>query len=349
MNTAEALKLESIPDVKTLEDLLSEPTAAAVKAVAETPGDFMLLGVGGKMGPTLARMILRAAEMAGTKRRVVGVSRFGSGSLERELNERGVETVRCDLLDRTALNRLPEIPNIVYMAGMKFGSEGKEALTWAMNCYLPGMVCERFPKSRIVAFSTGNVYGLVPVTGGGSVETDRPNPLGDYAMSCLGREMILEHFSRTLKIPMAIVRLNYATETRYGVLVDIAQKIRRAEPIDLAMGCLNALWQADANAMTVAAFSDVACPPFILNEAGPELLRLREVAEKLAARMGKKVTFTGTEAPDALLSNGRRGWEKYGYPRVGAEKMIEWIAEWTASDKENIGKPTHFETRNGKY
>jgi nucleoside-diphosphate-sugar epimerase len=339
----------AIRDVEHLDDLLSEPSSGAMETLARLDGDLMLLGVGGKMGPTLARLARRASDAAGVSRRIIGVSRFAGGSLEARLQKHNIETIRCDLLDAEQLAKLPDVPNVIFMTGMKFGSTGNEALTWAMNAYLPGMVCERFRRSRIVAFSTGNVYGLSPVVLGGSVESDPLNPVGDYAMSCVGRERMFEHFSRTFAIPMAILRLNYATEMRYGVLVDLARKVLTDEPIDLAMGNLNAIWQADANAMTLQAFDHLACPPWVVNIAGPELLSVRRIAEQFGVLLGKSVRFLGTEAPDALLSNGQRGHQAFGYPRIGPQQMIEWIADWVQRGGESLGKPTHFEVRDGGY
>src|SRR5262245_13179110 len=206
--------------VDELEEWLSEPTPGVVKTLGQLEGDILLLGVGGKMGPTLARMAKRASVASGNSRRVIGVSRFSDRKQQASLQRHGIETVECDLLDEAAVAKLPDVANVVFMAGMKFGSTGNEARTWAMNCYLPSIICRRFAKSRIVAFSTGNVYGLGPVAGGGATEKTTPEPVGEYAMSCLGRERMFEHFSRTANIPMAILRLNYACELRYGVLVD---------------------------------------------------------------------------------------------------------------------------------
>jgi nucleoside-diphosphate-sugar epimerase len=235
------------------------------------------------------------------------------------------------------------------MTGMKFGATGQEALTWAMNCHLPALVALRFRRSRIVAFSTGNVYGLSPVALGGSLETDVLNPVGEYAMSCVGRERMFEHFSRTLGTPMAILRLNYATEMRYGVLVDVARRVWSGEPVPLAMGHLNALWQGDANAMALCAFGRVSSPPFVVNLAGPETLGVRRVAEEFGWLMGKDVTLMGTEAPDALLSNGQLGHQLFGYPRVEARQMMTWIADWVKRGGPTLGKPTHFESRDGRF
>jgi hypothetical protein len=329
--------------------MLSRPSDAAIAAMSRLQGDVIVLGVAGKMGPTLARMIVRASEAANIKRKVTGVARFSNPTEQSKLDFAGVQTIKADLLDQAQLDKLPDAPNVVYMAGMKFGSTGNEALTWAMNSYLPGMVSKKYQKSKIVAFSTGNVYGLSPIARGGSLEADALNPIGDYAMSCLGRERIFEHFSRTLHIPMAMIRLNYATEMRYGVLVDLAQRVWKNEEIDVSMGTMNAIWQGDANAMTIAAFDHVSSPPFILNVAGPELLSMRAAALAFGQLMKKDVRVVGEEANDSLISNGQLGHKLYGYPRVAAGQMIDWIADWVMRGGENINKPTHFEARDGKY
>lgn len=339
----------SIRDVAELEELLSEPSEAVTRALSRLHGDILVLGVGGKMGPTLAAMAKRASEAAGTKRRVIGVSRFSLPKLESRLQAWGIETFRCELLDRKALARLPEAANIVYMAGMKFGSTGNESLTWAMNSFLPGLVSERYAKSKIVAFSTGNVYGLSPVSRGGSREEDSLNPLGEYAMSCLGRERILEHFSRKEHTKMSILRLNYATELRYGVLLDIAQRVYAGRPVPLSMGYLNALWQADANAMSLQALSCVLEPPNVINLAGPELLSVRRVAEQFGERLSKPVRFEGEELEDALLSNGEKAYRLFGRPRVTAAHLIAWIADWVCRGGETLAKPTYFEERAGRF
>jgi hypothetical protein len=342
-------RCESIRTVEHLEDLLSEPTTGVIETLARLDGDLLLLGVGGKMGPTLARMARRASDAAGCSRRIIGVSRFSSSDQQRQSQSQGIETIRCDLLDPPQLDRLPDVANVVFMTGMKFGSTGQEALTWAMNCYLPGMVSQKFCRSRIVAFSTGNVYGLTPVALGGSVETDPLHPFGDYAQSCVGRERIFEHFSRTLQIPMALLRLNYATEMRYGVLVDLAQRILSGQPIDLTMGHLNAIWQADANAMALCAFDHVSSPPFVVNIAGPELVSVRRISEQIGHLLGRPVVFRGSECSDALLSNGQLGHRLFGYPCVSLQQMLVWIAEWVKRGGESLGKPTHFESRDGKF
>jgi len=339
----------TIPDVATLDTLLSEPSDRLVETMRGIDGDLVILGVAGKMGPTLARMARQASDRAGVRRRVIGVARFSSPDQAAALEAHGIETIRGDLLDDRTLRALPDAPNVVFMAGRKFGSSGAESLTWAMNCYLPARVCDRYAASRIVAFSTGNVYGSSPVGRQGSTEDDPPQPVGEYAMSCLGRERMFEHFSLGRGIPVAIVRLNYAVELRYGVLADLAHRIACGEPIDVTMGYFNAIWQADANAMALASLARTASPPFVFNVAGPEELSVRATCEALARRMGRAVAFTGTEAPDALLSNGARGWEAFGRPRVDAARLIEWTADWVARGGASLDKPTHFESRDGRF
>jgi nucleoside-diphosphate-sugar epimerase len=338
-----------IETVQQLEELLSEPTPQAVEAMRRLKGDLIILGVGGKMGPTLARMARMASERAGVRRRIVAVARFSEPGLERDLQTHGIETIRCDLLEEDQLVRLPDVPNVIAMFGMKFGSTGQEARTWAMNCLLPAMVCRKFRSARIVAFSTGNVYGLTPVALGGSLETDPLNAMGEYAMSCVGRERCYEYCSRTFGIPIVLLRLNYATEMRYGVLVDLARRVWAGEPVDLTMGQLNAIWQADANAAALASFDHVSTPPLVLNIAGPEILSVRRVAEEFGQQFNKAVRFLGCESPDAILSNAQFAHRLFGYPRVTAGQMIAWIADWVARGGATLGKPTHFEVRDGKF
>src|SRR5208283_1802484 len=260
----------SIQDVEQLEQVLSEPTRGAIQAMGALDGDIVVLGAGGKMGPTLARMAKKASEMAGVKRRIIGVARFSSPGLERRLQTWGVETVRCDLLDYKSLSKLPDAANVVFMAGMKFGTTGQESLTWAINSFLPGLVADRYRQSRIVVFSTGNVYGLSPVSSGGSREEDALNPSGEYAMSCVGRERIFEHFSRVHNTKITILRLNYANELRYGVLLDIALQVHSGRAVRLSMGYLNAIWQGDASAMSLESLGCATTPPNVINITGPE-------------------------------------------------------------------------------
>ena len=339
----------TIRSLDELEALLSEPSAATVRALQGLPGDILVLGAGGKMGPTLARMARRASDLAGgSVRRVIAVSRFSSAQVEQRLNSSNVQTIRSELLDRAALGSLPDCDNVVYMAGMKFGSTGNESLTWAMNSYLPGLVSERYVASRIAVFSTGNVYGLCQV-GQGPDEDGPLRPVGEYAMSCLGRERIFEHFSRSRGTKVSILRLNYATEMRYGVLVDIAQKVFFGQPVPLAMGYLNAIWQGDANNMCLQALARAASPPFVVNIAGPEVLSVRRIAGQFADRFQKPVQFEGTESPDALLSDARKCYELFGRPVVSETQMIDWIADWIGRGGETLSKPTHFENRTGSF
>jgi nucleoside-diphosphate-sugar epimerase len=339
----------SIDDEAHLDDLLSTPSTDAIETLRALPGDIIILGVAGKMGPTLARMARRASDAAGIARRVIGVARFTEPGHEDALHAHGVETIRCDLLDEAAVARLPDAPLVVYMAGRKFGSTGVESLTWAMNTWLPAVVCRRYAGSRIAAFSTGNIYGLAPVGLGGSGESDLPAPVGEYAMSCLGRERMFEHFSRTNGTAVSILRLNYATEMRYGLLVDLARKVIADTPVDLSMGHANVIWQGDANAMSLVALRHAASPPYVVNIAGREELSVRQVCLALGARMGRPVHFTGTEASDALLSNGSRGWADLGAPQVHLDQLIDWTADWVTRGGSSLGKPTHFESRDGRF
>jgi len=339
----------SIPDVAQLEELLSEPSAAVVAALAQLRGDILVLGVGGKMGPSLARMMRRASDAAGASRRILGVSRFNDPEQASRLRAHQIETIRADLLDEKELARLPDAANVIFMAGMKFGSTGHEAMTWAMNTHLAALVCRRFPYSKLVVFSTGNVYGLTPVASGGSTETDSLNPVGEYAMSCLGRERIFEYFSRSASIPMAFIRINYASELRYGVLVDLAQRVWEGQTIDLRMGHLNTIWLGDANAMALQAFGHLSVPPLALNVTGPELLSVRQVCEQFGKMMGKTVQFEGSESATALLSNAQEAFRLFGPPRISAEQMIRWTADWVMRAQPSLGKPTHFESRSGRF
>ncbi len=342
-------KKDSIQDVAALEDLLSEPTQETIAAMGSLDGDLVILGVGGKMGPTLARMAKRASDLAGVSRRVIGVSRFSASKLQEKLHSWGVETHQCDLLNSKSYSQLPDAANIVYMAGMKFGTTGQQSLTWAMNAFLPGLVSGRYHDSRIAVFSTGNVYGFSAVNLGGSRETDPLHPVGDYAMSCLGRERIFEHFSRTEKIKMSILRVYYSIELRYGVLMDLAQLVLLGKPVPLGMGHFCAIWQADAAAMSLQSLGYVATPPLVLNIAGPELFSVRRVAEGFGERMEKPVRFEGVESGDALIGNSQKTMHIFGYPHVSVGQMMTWTADWAVRGGESLSKPTHFENRAGDF
>ena len=344
-----AIASRAIESLDQLEQLLSEPTDALVSMMRRVKGDIILLGVGGKIGPSLAQMARRAADMAGTSRRIIGVSRFSTPGEEEKLNRHGVETVRCDLLDEAAVAQLPDAPNVIYLAGLKFGSAGKAAATWAMNTHLPSIVCRRFRQSRIVAYSTGAVYGMSSVSAGGGKETDAPEPVGEYAMSCLGRERIFEYFSNVWNIPVATIRLFYACELRYGVLVDIARMVANGEPIDVSMGYFNIIWQGDNNVMTLRALEHANSPPFILNVTGPEILSIRKVAEEMGRRLGREPRLYGKELEGTCLGNPTAAHRLFGVPRVRAEQLIDWVAQWVQNGGDYLGKPTHFEVRDGKY
>jgi nucleoside-diphosphate-sugar epimerase len=335
-------------DEEALEDCLSEPSPALIDSFRALAGDLLILGAGGKMGPSLCRMAVRAGRAAGTRTRVVAVSRFSDAQVRQRLERGGVETIACDLLAPGALARLPRLDNVVYMPARKFGSAGAEAETWATNAYLPGEVARAFPAARIVAFSTGNVYPLWPAPGPGPGEDAPIGPVGEYAQSCLGRERVLEHFSRHQGTPMTLLRLNYAVELRYGVLADLATKIAASEPIDLTTGYANVIWQGDANAYALQAFALCASPPAVLNVTGP-LVAIREVAAQLARRLGRAPRFTGAEAPTALLSDPARCHRLLGPPRVSLGELLDWVAAWVQQGGRSLGKPTKFEVRDGRF
>jgi nucleoside-diphosphate-sugar epimerase len=338
-----------IESVDQLDDLLSTPTPGVIESLGQLDGDLLVLGVGGKMGPTLARMAARASQLAGVKRRVIGVSRFSNSPLPAWLERHGVSPLACDLLDPKQLAMLPDAANVIAMAALKFGSSGRPGDTWAVNCWMPANICQRFAGSRIAAFSTGNVYPLTLPALGGSVETDPLMPVGEYAASCVGRERLYDYFSRTSGTRVSILRLNYACELRYGVLVDLARQILAGEPIDLTMGAVNVIWQGDANAMTLQSLGHAASPPFVVNVAGPATLSVRHTCEQLGKLLGMPPVFTGSEGPDALLSNGQLGHRLFGYPRVSIPQLLAWIANWLKSGGELLDKPTKFQVRDGNF
>lgn len=339
----------NIKTVEQLDDALSQPPEWLVESLAQLDGDILVLGVAGKMGPTLARMAKRASEQAGHERRVIGVARFSKSSEQLKLDAWGIETIKADLLNEKSVAALPDAPNVVFMAGMKFGSTGQESLTWAMNAVLPAVVASRYCDSRIAAFSTGNVYGLVSAAEGGSVESDSMNPTGEYAMSCLGRERVFEHFSRTNGTPMSIIRLNYACELRYGVLVDLATRIKNRQSIDVSMGSFNVIWQGDANAHALACLSDCESPPFVVNVSGSDILSVRAISTQLAENMNLPVEFVGEESSTALLNNASMSHERYSKPLVSVSQMLDEVAAWVNCGGESLGKPTGFEVRDGRF
>ncbi|UOQ43902.1 NAD(P)-dependent oxidoreductase [Halobacillus salinarum] len=338
--------------METIEELelkMCQPSKELIHDLSQLQGDIMILGVGGKMGPTLAMLAKNAVRSGQVNRRIIGVSRFSSGSLQAELEDFGIETLKADLLQDEELQGLPEVDNIIYMAGNKFGTNGNEHFTWAMNAYLPGRVAEKFKNSRMVAFSTGNVYPHSLVGRGGSSEENRPGPVGEYAQSCLGRERVLTYFSHAYRMPQVHFRLNYAIDLRYGVLVEIAKAVIEERPIDLAMGFVNVIWQGDANEMALRSLLHCDSPPLTLNITGPETLSVRWLAERFGEQLGKKPMFSGEEQEKALLNNASRSHQLFGYPKVSIREMIEWTAEWLKHNGELLGKPTHFQERKGNY
>lgn len=339
-----------IQKVAELEERLSRPSDAVVSAVDAIDGDFLILGAGGKMGPSLAKLARRAGDLARTPRRIIAVSRFSNAELHSELLEHGVEAIASDLLERNALKNLPEISNVVFMAARKFGTSGDAHLTWAMNTYLPGLVAERFRHSRIVAFSTGNVYPLRPVSQGGAVETTSVDPIGEYAQSALGRERMFQYASERWGTRITVLRLNYAVELRYGVLVDIGRAVFERRPISLSMPYVNVIWQGDANSWCLRSFAYCQSPPFILNVTGPETLSVREIAIEFGRRLGVEPTFLPEpNNSTALLSDASKANSLFGNPSVTPTEMIEWIAEWILQGGATLNRPTHFQTRNGKF
>jgi nucleoside-diphosphate-sugar epimerase len=337
---------ERFESVAALEDFMTEPTPALIDDLAQVPGDILVLGAAGKMGPTLARLAKRAAP----DKRVVGVARFTEPAARASLEAAGVETIACDLLDRSAVAALPRLDNVVFMAAMKFGASGDPALTWAMNVHVPAIVAETFGASRVVAFSTGCVYPFVPVADGGATEdTPAVPPPGDYANSCVGRERMFEHFSARLGTPGRLIRLNYAIDMRYGVLHDVARKVRDGVPIDLTMGHVNVIWQGDANAAALRCLARATTPTTPINVTGPETLSVRWLAEELGRRFGRAPVLTGTEAEAGWVSSAARMVAELGPPRVALEAMIGWTADWLQRGGASLGRPTHYEVRDGRF
>lgn len=334
-----------------LAEYLSRPTAPALAAMAELTGDLIVLGAGGKMGLSTARMARRALDLAGQGGAcVTAVSRFGDPAVRQAFERAGIETISADLLNDGVLEALPDAPNVLYLAGMKFGSSDRLAYTWAMNTLLPAMTARRFRGSRIVALSTGNVYPMVPIISGGAREEDPPGPVGDYAQSCLGRERMFTYWSECDGTQVTLIRLNYANALVYGVLVDIAQRVAAREPIDLSPGAANVIWQGDANAAILGSFSLCASPPLILNVSGPELVSVRWAAERFATLLRLPAPeFVGTEPATAFLANSSRMNVRFGYPSVPLGQLVEWTAAWLSSGGRLIGKPTHFEVRDGQF
>ncbi|WP_291858951.1 NAD(P)-dependent oxidoreductase [Bradyrhizobium sp.] len=335
----------TIPDIAALDELLCRPSQALIDDLAKVDGDIMVLGVAGKMGPTLAGL----ARAASPGRRVIGVARFSDASVKAWLEARDIETLNCDLLDETAVQALPKVRNIVFMAGRKFGAEGDLSLTWAMNTHVPALVAQAFPNSRIVAFSTGCVYPFVPVDGKGADESVSPNPPGEYAQSCVGRERMFEYFSRRFSTPGRLFRLNYAIDMRYGVLHDIATKILQGRPIDVSLGHVNFIWQGDAAAQALRCLAHCDTPTSPINVTGHEILRVRDLATKLGTRLGREPVMVGKEEPTAWLTDTSQATKLFGLPVVDTGQLIAWTADWVARAMPSLGKPTKYEVRDGRY
>ena len=337
--------------VEELEDRLSEPSDATIAALRDSPGDVIVLGAGGKMGPTLARMVERAARIAdgSIRRTVYAVSRFSSDPAKLALGYAGVKTIRCNLLDLDAAEKLPDAPNVIFMAGQKFGTKDSPARTWMLNGAVPAICAQRFKSSRIVAFSTGNVYPLMPTASGGASENTPLMPVGDYAASCEIRERVFSVAAKAWGTRVAIMRLNYAIDLRYGVLTDIALKVFRGEAVDVAMGHVNVIWQRDANSAAIELLPLAANPPLIMNVSGGETLSVRWLAEQLGRRLGRTPQFAGAEAPDALLTNTTRWRSTFDPTPAPIEMILDWVAEWIRDGRPLLGKPTHFETRTGAF
>ncbi len=332
-----------------LEDRLSEPSPEDQAALRDTAGDLLILGVSGKMGPSLARRAVRAARAAGVEKRILGVARFSDAASEKALQQQGIETCRADLLDDAQLARLPDAPNVIFMAGRKFGSTGAASLTWAINTCAPARVAERYRGSRIVVFSSGNVYPLLPVVSGGARETTPPAPVGEYAQSVLGRERIFEHFSARHRTAVCVLRLNYAIDLRYGVLLDIGTQVYEGRAVDVRMGAVNVIWQGDANSVALRSLARCQSPPLVLNLTGPDTLSVRAVAARFGELFGKPPMLEGAEANTALLNHAGLCHSLFGYPSVTPEQMIQWTAHWIANGGRRLDKPTHFQTRDGRF
>lgn len=334
----------SIDTPDALDALLARPTQALMDDLAAVDGDLLILGVGGKMGPSLARLA-RAA----SGKRIVAVARFTDAALRPALERDGIETIACDLLDEAALRALPQMTNVVFMAGHKFGASGDPALTWAMNVHMPALVAQVFPRARIAAFSTGCVYPFVPVSSGGCTEDAAPDPPGEYAVTCLGRERMFEYFSRRLGTPGRLIRLNYAIDLRYGVLHDIARKVRDGTPLDVTMGHVNVIWQGDACAQALRALRHCTAPTTPLNVTGPGTLSVRTLAQELGRRLGRTPVLAGTEAETCWLNDAAEAARLFGPPVVTLPRMLDWVAGWVAQDQPSLNKPTRFEVRSGVY
>ncbi len=332
-------------DECALEDILSEPSDSTKEILAGLDGDIVVLSAGGKMGPTLSMMLKKAS----SGKNIYAVSRFSDETVRDRIEDASVKTIQIDLLDESLYSQLPDVKNVFFLAGMKFGASGNQPLTWAMNSFLPGLVARHYKKSHIVVFSTGNVYPLFDINSSGPSEDTAPEPIGEYAQSCLGRERMFEYFSQINNTHMTIVRLNYANEPRYGIIVDLTRKILNYKPIDLTMGAVNLIWQRDANDYIIRSISLTNSPPTILNVTGPDILLVRKLAEQIGKELKIKPRFVSQKAQTALLSNASLCFSKFGNPQTELTEMISLIVKWVASGKTVLNKPTKYGIRNGKF
>lgn len=332
-----------------LDELLTTPSQALIDDMKKIKGDIMVLGAGGKMGPTLCILAKKAIEQAGIEKRVIAVSRFSDPIATELLHKHQVETISCDLLDTVQLRALPETENVIYMAGRKFGTDGSEWKTWAMNATLPAFVAEKFQGSNIVVFSSGNIYPIVPLSSGGCSEEDPVGPVGEYTMSCLARERAFEYAANHYGTNIFIYRLNFAVDLRYGVLYDMADKIMRGEPISIATPVLNCIWQGSANEIAIRGLLHASSPAKIMNVTGPETISIQKAANLLGSVLGKEPIFEGEPGNDAYLNDSAEAMETFGYPSVSIRTLIRWQAEWILDGGRALGKPTHFEERKGSY
>jgi len=328
---------------------LLRPSDELVVDIAKLKGDILILGVGGKMGPALARLAKQAIDKAGVSKKVIGAARFSEPGLKDQLTSEGIETYSADLLNEGQLNALPDVENILYLAGLKFGTSTNASLTWAMNAYLPGRVAEKFRNANIVAFSSGNVYPMMPVYHGGATEQKPAEPVGEYAQSCLGRERIFQHFSLKNNTPLLIYRLNYACDVTYGVLLEIALAVKEQREIDLSMGQMNAIWQNDANEIAIRSLLHCETPAKILNVTGPETISMRWCAEEFGRMFNMAPKFVNEEQSSAYLNNAAESFRLFGYPKVTMKTMMEIMVAWINADGKRLNKPTHFQERKGKY
>lgn len=336
-------------NIESFYQQLLVPSKELIEGLKSIEGDIIILGAGGKMGPALTRLTKQAIDQAGINKKIIAVSRFSEPGLEKQLTEAGITTINADLLEDDQLNALPDVKNVLYLVGVKFGTYGNESFTWVMNAYLPGRIAQKYKHSNIVAFSTGNVYPLTPAEQGGARESMVPNPVGEYGQSCLGRERVFQYYASKYNIPLFIYRLNYANDVSYGVLLEIAKSVKEKRPINLSMGSVNVIWQGDANEFALRALKHCSVPARIVNITGPETLSVRWLAEEFGRMFGQTPEFINEEQPTALLSNASESSRLFGYPKVSVKQMMELLVEWVNQGGKTSNIETHFQERTGKF